>query len=70
VPAEMCKLHPRFDWVVRTLMHREPTAVLVMIEGQSPRWTEIIKRRLQVWKQLAHAVLLYSHKHGFVVMIL
>jgi hypothetical protein len=48
VMAEAFKLHPRFDWVLRVIMHREPTAVLVLISGSQRRWTQILLRRLQI----------------------
>jgi hypothetical protein len=37
------KIHPRFDWVVRTLLHREPTAVLVLFNRTG---VEVVQARL------------------------
>jgi hypothetical protein len=47
-PQELFKFNPRFDWVLRTVMHHNPTAILVLIEGQHPRWNTIVLNRLQL----------------------
>jgi protein O-GlcNAc transferase len=47
-PQSLFKFHPEFDAVLAEILRRDPAGVLMLLEGWSPHWTELLLRRFSV----------------------
>lgn len=44
-PQTLFKLHPDFDAVLGGILRQDPKGVLLLIEGRSPTWTQLVRER-------------------------
>jgi predicted O-linked N-acetylglucosamine transferase (SPINDLY family) len=44
-PQSLFKLHPEFDPLLKEILRRDPSGVLVLLEGKHAWWTEALRRR-------------------------
>ncbi len=56
-PQTLFKLHPDFDELLKGILTRDPTGVVVLIEGSFKEWSDTLRRRFRsAFPELAHRV--------------
>jgi predicted O-linked N-acetylglucosamine transferase (SPINDLY family) len=44
-PQSLFKFHPDFDSILKAILEKDPSGLLVLFEGKHPSWSELLKQR-------------------------
>ncbi|MCH7988740.1 MAG: hypothetical protein IID46_06245, partial [Planctomycetes bacterium] len=46
-PQSLFKIHPEFDLILSEILRRDPNGHIVLLDGNHPKWSELLKQRFQ-----------------------